>query len=188
LLFFLMALPFLGMNTIRSQYSFLPNIGLVIILSLIAHWLYRYLRETQDKVIASAGITIIFLIFTMTQVFQIQSLEDTREKISKKSEQFLISFGEHYSDAWRHGQWNFYFVNVPDDQGEPWVEPLSLLDAIWFVTQNPKTNIHVEDDLNKALNIAQMDPNVRVFEFQSDGSVLGVIRKTVKGKTVIIKK
>lgn len=185
--FLLAALPFLGKQTLHFQYGYLPNVGLVILLSLFVKQIYEYLKQTQDTFIAAAGISIFILIFSMLQVFQIQTLERNWREVSKKSEQFLISFGDHYSDEWKEGQWNFYFVAVPDAPGEPWVEPSSLVDAIWFVTQNPKTQILIEEKLSRALDSADTHANTRVFEFQGDGSVKSVIRKTVKGKTVIIK-
>lgn len=188
LAFFLCSIiPFLGMETIVPRYSYLPNVGLVIILSLLMKEIYYYLRRTNDKWAVIASVSIITIIFAMMHMFQQQEAQSTWRDVSEKSERFLISLNEHYMDEWKTGQWKFYFVNVPSKRGQAWENPASLRDAIWFVTQNSQVQIE-QETLNKALSFADKSSNIRVFEFQQDGSVKEVIRRIVKGKPLIYRR
>jgi hypothetical protein len=70
----------------------------------------------------------------------------------------------------------FYFVNPPIRQGEAWVWPVGLSDALWLTFKNPQISVSTASDINTALDKRAISSNVHVFKFDSEGGVDEVVR------------
>ena len=66
----------------------------------------------------------------------------------------------------------FYFVNVPIRNGEAWVFPVGLKDAVWLLFGNKKIAIYSSPSLEEAFNLVDNPIDQKVFEFGKDGEVV----------------
>ncbi len=186
--FFLIALiPFLGIGIILSSSSYLPSVGLAFLIAFGFNVFYDYLRQNNDIWTSRAIMMIVVMLFCMVQLFQLQAIQERWVTASTKSERFFISFNQHYANEWSQGIWKFYFVNLQELHEDAWIFSNGLSDAVWFVTQNTHISVLLNTSLSQALDIADVTPHARIFEFQKDGGVKEVTRRTINGKTKIIK-
>lgn len=184
LLFFAISLlPFLGLGNISSRYSYLSSIGVSIILAFLLKKTWRYLVFLSDKYIAAASITMIVMVFVALQLFQLQKLQRDWKVSGEKSKRFLISFQAIYKDYWADKKMRFYFADVPIKNGEAWIFPVGLPDALWFTFDNKDFVAEVVNDLGLALDMAEKNPNTEVFLFDTDGAVREVVR--IKGVIMV---
>ena len=187
--FFVIALlPFLPLEYIASRYSYLSEVGFVLIVPIFFKKIYDYLIKNNDKYTAISCIVFIVIIFCMVHLFQQQKLQIDWQASSEKSERFLISLNEHYIDQWSKDPMHFYFINVPIYDGNAFVFPSGLDDAVWFVLQNPKVRITTDKNLSDSLDAVEQDIYANVFEFDSDGGIKEVIRVESAGKIILQRK
>jgi hypothetical protein len=176
-LFFLIALlPFLGLGNIASRYSYLSSIGFVILLGLFLEKIFAGLIGLTDKRIGTALMIIIVIVYLMVQSFDLQNLHSDWAGAGDKTQNFLISIQEYSKDAWIRQPMQFYFVNPPIRQGEAWVWPVGLSDALWLTFKNPQISVSTASDINTALDKRAISSNVHVFKFDSEGGVDEVVR------------
>ncbi|OGH42346.1 MAG: hypothetical protein A3H79_01170 [Candidatus Levybacteria bacterium RIFCSPLOWO2_02_FULL_36_8b] len=176
LFFAISLLPFLGLGNITARYSYLSSIGFVIILTIFLKKAYFYLTSISDKYIGAAAITIVVIIYSMFQLFQLQKIHTDWKEAGEKSRRFLISIEEYSKDFWIRDSMKFYFVNMPIRNGEAWVWPVGLKDALWFTFKNPNLEVYTMSDINLAFNYAAGSLNSHVFRFDNDGNVEEVVR------------
>ena len=176
LLFFIIALlPFLGLGNITSRYSYLPTLGLILILALFIKKIYLYLvNYGRDVALMSMGILIA--VFSLFHIIQIQQIHGDWDTAGKKVQKFFVSIDELYSDSWSAENLKFRFVNVPIRSGEAWIFPVGLSDALWFAFQNDNLEVYIHSSLPEALSLAGTSLSERVFKFHEDGSIEEVIR------------
>jgi hypothetical protein len=174
--FFIALLPFLGLGNIASRYSYLSSIGFVIILGLVLKKLYIYLVNIGDKYIGAFVIGIITIIFFMLQLFALQNIHSEWTAAGNEAQNFLISVEEHAGNTWINEKLKFYFVGMPIKNGEAWVWPVGLKDALWFAFKNPNLEVITSQDLNSAFNSSAGLPNAHVFIFGQNGNVTEVVR------------
>jgi len=170
LFFAIFLLPFLGLGNITSRYSYLSSFGIVLLLVIFVKKIYFYLLDSGRN-IAVLGITLIIIIFFSLQLFQLQKIHKDWRDAGEKTKNFLVSLNEVYTDDTRGKSMQFYFVDVPIRQGEAWVFPVGLNDALWFTFRNDQLLIDTKTSLKPALEQALVNPNVRVFQFSEDGRV-----------------
>lgn len=171
LFFAISLLPFLGLGNITSRYSYLASIGFVIFFVFFVKKIYGYL-VVNGWDIALGLVVILIGIFSLINIINVEELHKNWKESGEKTQRFIISLNELYEDEWQKEQMRFYFVNVPTKHGNAWVFPVGLKDAVWFVFRNDNIAIFQYSSLSQALNAVQ-DPNTdKVFEFQSDGSLL----------------
>lgn len=176
-LFFIIAsLPFLGLGNITSRYSYLSSIGFVILLAFFLRKLYFYLISISDKYVGTAIMITAVAIYCMIQLFGLQKIHTNWKSAGEKSKEFLISIEEHAKDYWIRDEMKFYFVNMPIRDGEAWVWPVGLEDALWLTFKNPKLQVYTTSDVNFAVDQAKNVVNARVFRFTEDGSVDEIFR------------
>ena len=176
-LFFLIALlPFLGLGNIASRYSYLSSIGFVILLGLFSEKIFAGLINLTDKRIGTALMIIVAIVYLMVQSFDLQKLHSDWAGAGDKTQNLLVSIQEYSKDAWIRQPMQFYFVNPPIRQGEAWVWPVGLSDALWLTFKNPKISVDTTSDINSALNKRTISSNVHVFRFDSQGGVDEVVR------------
>lgn len=176
-LFFIIALlPFLGLGNMTSRYSYLSSVGFVILLAFFLKKTHIYLINISDKYISTACVIIIVSLYFMVQLFGLQKIHADWKSAGKESERFLISVEQYSKDSWIRQPMQFYFVDMPIRQGEAWVWPVGLKDALWFTFKNPNLAVYTASDINSAFDQAAGSLNVHVFRFDKDGNVDEVVR------------
>lgn len=176
LLFFTFSLlPFLGLGNIASRYSYLSSFGLVIILVFLIKKMYEHLKS-QGYNIAIAATTIIIILFSLLHIIQIQQRHSDWYEAGKRTEKFFISIDGLYSDYWKDNLMEFHFVNVPTRQGEAWIFPVGLPDALWLLFRNPKIAVYQDKSVKQALDQISDPVQQKVFVFNGDGEVTEVLK------------
>lgn len=170
LFFVISLLPFLGLGNISSRYSYLSSFGIVLLLVILARKIYAYLLA-NGKSIAVLGTTLITIIFFSLQLFQLQKIHGDWQAAGEKSKKFLVSVNGIYTEDVKKKPTQFYFVDVPIRQGEAWVFPVGLEDALWFTFQSERLLVDTKTPLEQALERALANPNTRVFQFNKDGNI-----------------
>lgn len=172
-MFFVIALlPFLGLGNIASRYSYLSSVGFVIIFLFFLKKTFRYLITTNGRDIGIPIIILIAIFFGMTHLFQLQKIQADWREAGEKSQRFLTSLNEFYIEDWIKRPLRFYFVNVPIRNGQAWIFPVGLSDAMWFAFRNEQISVYQMPSVNQAFQ-SVVDPMTdKVFEFESSGAVL----------------
>jgi hypothetical protein len=175
--FFLIALlPFLGLGNLSSRYSYLSSVGFVVLFSFLIKKIYMYLEKVSNSRIAVICIIIVTIIYSMIQLFELQKIHIDWKFAGEKSQNFLISVERYSKDFWLKQKMQFYFVNMPIRNGEAWVWPVGLKDAIWFTFKNPNIVVNTSSDIVSVFNQAAGSSDAHVFRFNYDGSVDEVVR------------
>jgi hypothetical protein len=176
-LFFLIALlPFLGLGNITSRYSYLSSAGFVILLALIFKKAYVYFVDISGKYVGATIIIVIAIVYSMFQLFQLQKIQVDWKTAGQRSEKFLISVERYAKDDWTRQEMQFYFVDMPIREGEAWVWPVGLKDAIWLSFENPNLTVSTASDINSAFDQSLGLQNAHVFKFDKEGNVDEVVR------------
>lgn len=172
ILFFVISLlPFLGLGNIASRYSYLSSIGFVIIFIIFIKKSIEYLKGLGDKYTTSMMLILISLVFFSLHLFQLQKIHDDWNRAGEISEKFLISFESIYKDYWIDRPMHFYFVDVPIKNGEAWVFPVGLNDALWFVLPNKEHLLSQAGSVEEAFSRITDPKNSNVFRFDADGRI-----------------
>lgn len=180
-LFFVIALlPFLGLGNITSRYSYLATVGFAILFAFFLKKIYGYLSNINGRYIALSGVALIVIVFVALQLFQLQKIHTDWKVAGEKSKRFIISLEGMYINEWKKERMQFYFVNVPIRQGDAWVFPVGLSDAVWFVSMNKNISIYQMSSLSQAFDATEDPINDRVFEFEGDGGVIERIKPQKK--------
>lgn len=175
--FFLIALlPFLGLGNITSRYSYLSSIGFVIFFVIFLKKAYSYLINISDKYIGTACVIIIFIAYSMVQLFGLQKIHKDWQSAGEKSKNFLISIEQFSKDSWIKQNMKFYFAGQLIKNGEAWVWPVGLSDALWLIFKNQNIAVYTMPNIDSAFDHAQRSVSAHVFRFDSDGSVDEIVR------------
>lgn len=171
-LFFLIALlPFLGLGNITARYSYLSSMGFVIIFALLLKKIYLHLISNNGKYISLACVTLIGLLFCALQLFQLQKIQIDWKEAGEQSKRFIVSLNNKYSDVWTQQKMKFYFVNVPIRNGDAWVFPVGLSDAIWFAFRNSDIEVYQVSSTEEAFSIVTDPTTEKIFEFDGTGVI-----------------
>ncbi len=172
ILFFIISLlPFLGLGNIASRYSYLSSIGFVIVFVLLIKKGLDYLRDLDDKYTTAMIVTLITIVFFSLHLFQLQKIHSDWKRAGEISEKFLISFESIYKDYWAETPMHFYFADVPIKNGEAWIFPVGLNDALWFVLPNKEHLFSQVGSVEEAFSRINDPKNSNVFRFDSDGAI-----------------
>lgn len=171
-LFFVVSLlPFLGLGNISSRYGYLSSVGLVIFLPVIFKKVYIYLQSLEDKHISLMAVFLIAVVFLSTQLFQLQKVHSDWKVAGDSARNFLVSFQGFYKDYWKDRSLNFYFVDTPIKNGQAWVFPVGLRDAVWFSFKDLDITVNQSKSLNDAFFQAKDPFTSSVFQFDESGRV-----------------
>ncbi len=185
-LFFIIGLlPFLGLGNITSRYSYLSSVGFVILFVLLLKKTYVYLINISDRYIGTGAIVIIMIAYSIVQLFSLQKIHTDWQEAGEKSKRFLVSIEEYSKDFWIKDNLQFYFVGMPLRNGEAWVWPVGLKDALWLTFKNPNLAVYTVSDINLALNQLTGSTSAHVFRFDKNGNVEEVGR-TKKGQIILV--
>ena len=171
LFFIISLLPFLGLGNISSRYSYLSSIGFVIVFVVFVKKAFSYLLSISDKYTTFVIVILISMIFGSIQLFQLQNLHTDWNVAGEKTQRFLISFERIYKDYWVDKRMHFYFVDVPIKNGEAWVFPVGLNDALWFVLPNKEHLLDQVGSVEEAFSRISDPKNSSVFRFDADGRI-----------------
>lgn len=176
ILFFIISLiPFLGLGNIAPRYSYLASFGLILIFVLVIRKLYGYLL-IYGRDIAVLGIIVVFSVFSLLHIIQAQQTNNDWNGAGDKTQNFLISIDGIYNNSWADHVVNLYFVDVPIKNGNAWVFPVGLNDAVWFAFKNENIHIRTNNNVEDALDFAEVTPLTWVLQFEGDGGLKEVIR------------
>jgi len=146
------------------------------ILALILKKTYFYLINISDRYIGTAGIIIMAIVYLTVQLFGLQKIHTDWKSAGEEAKRFLISVEEYSKDFWIRQKMQFYFVGMPIKNGEAWVWPVGLKDALWFTFKNPNIAVYTMSDINSAFDQAADSSSGHVFRFDKNGNVDEVIR------------
>ena len=164
-------LPFLGLGNIASRYSYMASIGVAILLVFLVKKMYGFLLQS-GKTIAFTGVAVGMSVFCLLQIIQLQSMQDNWHEAGDKVQQFIVSIDAAYEDEWASAPMELHFVNTPIRNGEAWVFPVGVPDALWFIFRNPNMRVYLDSSLDQALNsVAYGSKTQKVFVFDATGAV-----------------
>lgn len=169
--FFLISLiPFLGLGNITFRYSYLASFGIFIILSLLIVKFYKYLLY-YGRDIALICIATLISVFCLFHVIQTQQTIIEWRGAGERVKNFITSLESQYKDDWsnENSDTKLYFINVPIKNGNAWVFPVGLEDAVWFAFKNEKIEIVKVGSISEVPLSAFSIKNNSIFEFESNG-------------------
>lgn len=176
LFFFVSLLPFLGLGNMSSRYSYLSSIGVVFVLVIAIKQLYAFLLQS-GRAIAGAGITVLVCVFVLLQIIQQQQITADWYQAGEKSRRFIVSMAGAYEDTWATAPVEFHFVNVPIRNGEAWVFPVGIPDALWLMYRNPNVRVFTWPTLPQAFAAVSAGVSTqKIFEFDGSGKVIERIK------------
>lgn len=172
LFFAISLLPFLGLGTITSRYSYLSSIGFAILAVFFIKKLYEYFILSNEKHIAALLVAIIVIIFSANQIFQSQKIHTDWKAAGDIAKTSIISLEGMYEREWKSDPLKFYFVNVPIRNGEAWIFPVGLSDAAWLLFRNDQITVYQFASLKEAISLVNDPRKEKVFEFQTSGRII----------------
>ncbi len=171
--FFLIALlPFLGLGTMASRYSYLASVAVAILLVHGMKHVYAFLL-TSGRTIAILGTLVVASTLGLLQLVEHQQIASDWKDAGEISRRFIVSMEGSYEDYWKREPMEFHFVNLPIRTGEAWVFPVGLPDAIWFIFRSPDIRVFTRATVEAAFSVVNYDDkNQKVFEFTSSGKLV----------------
>lgn len=172
LFFIITLLPFLGLGNIASRYSYLSSVGFILLFVFLVKKLYEHLLLTNGRYNALAVVFLTICLFSLSHLIQLQKVQQDWYEASEKTKKFIISANGIYSDYLTKETARFYFVNVPIRQGDAWVFPTGLTDALWFIFHNQNLHVYQSSSVDQVFKTIEGLPNEKVFEFDSSGGFI----------------
>jgi hypothetical protein len=172
-------LPFLGLGNITSRYSYLASLGLIPIIVVLIKKIYDTLLSS-GKEIAIGVVTLLFMVYSLFHIISVQQSSANWAGASTKTNNFFTSFDSAYSDYWSLQPTQFHFVNVPTKVGDAWVFPVGLSDAVWLAVKSDKAVVHIDKDVETALNEVGSSLTDKIFVFNDDGSLKEISQRNIK--------
>ena len=136
----------------------------------------------KDKYVAIFGVILIIIFFLSIQLFQFQKVQADWNRAGEKTKSFLASLEHAYVHYGVSDASTLYFVNVPIRNGEAWIFPVGLNDAIWLLFPGKNIKVNQVDSVEQAFAVMG-ETGGRVFKFNEDGSLVEWI-KNIKGEIV----
>lgn len=167
---FIAMIPFLDFGNITSRYTYLPSLGFVVLAAFGINKLYNYLL-INGRDIALGIVATILSTFLLFNIMQVQQMSGDWHDAGLKASNFLTSFQGIYLDYWSKEPMTFNLVNVPIRNGQAWVFPVGINDALWIITKNPQVTINEWSSTDQALSMIKNPVNEKVFLFDSLGNI-----------------
>lgn len=169
-------LPFLGLGNIAYRYDYYGSFGFILLAMFFLRKLYT-LSLKFGKTFAFIVVVTPVAFFSVWQISEVQRINEDWKTAGEVAERVLIAFDKPF-EVVRVVFDNpvFYFVNTPIRQGDAWVFPVGLDDAVWFMFQKEHLTVNEVGSLEVAFDEAEGSTSARVFEFDSSGNVNQVVR------------
>jgi hypothetical protein len=152
--------------------------AVTLVLIVIFRKIYSYL-ESSGREISIGLSSVIVIVFVLFHIIQNQSTFFNWHEAGNKTKRFFISMESLYTIYWSDKDTQFHFVNVPTRDGQAWVFPVGLEDAVWFAFKNDDAKIFTYSDEKAAIEAAGLSLSHPVFRFTENGNVTPVERKKV---------
>ncbi|KKR76649.1 MAG: hypothetical protein UU21_C0006G0040 [Candidatus Levybacteria bacterium GW2011_GWA2_40_8] len=162
-------LPFLGLGNITSRYSYLATAGIIFVLAILGRKAYEYLLINGER-IALMMLSVMFSVFLLLHVMQLQAIHGDWHDAGKKTKNFYVSIDALYKGYWSEKDISFHFVNVPIREGNAWIFPVGLSDAVWLAFRNSQARIFTHSSVSE-LNLKTLSYKHIVLVFNPNGSV-----------------
>lgn len=171
--FFLISLlPFLGLGTTTSRYSYLASVGVAILVVYGMKSLYVFLI-TSGRTVAILGTLVFASTLSLLQLVEHQQVTNDWKDAGEASRQFIISMEGSYEDYWKKEPMEFHFVNLPIRTGEAWIFPVGMPDALWFIFRSHDIRVFTHPTIDAAFSsVTYANKNQKVFEFQSSRKII----------------
>lgn len=165
-------LPFFGLGNITSRYSYVASIGVVFLLVLLIKKLYGFLL-LNGQMIAIGMTSVVICVFSLFQIIQQQQLHGDWYEAGEKSRRFLVAVEGAYEDYWANEPMELHLVNVPIRNGQAWIFPVGITDALWLLFRNPQMKVFIWPTENAAMNaVDETNRTKKIFAFDGDGTVV----------------
>jgi hypothetical protein len=176
--FFIALLPFIGLGTITSRYSYLSSVAVAVIIAFFLVKTYRHFFVV-GKATAVLVVIVIGSSWSLLQLIQHQKLQDDWQSAGEVSGKLIVAVDAAFENYWRIEPMEFHFVNVPIRQGDAWVFPVGLPDLLWLVLRNPSIRVFMWPTLEQAFEaVSYESKNQKVFEFTPEEKL--VERKKIR--------
>ncbi|MBI2195575.1 MAG: O-antigen ligase family protein [Candidatus Levybacteria bacterium] len=175
LFFVLSLLPFLGLGNISSRYSYLATFGFCILFVVFVKKFYEYL-SSSGKITAGAILVVTLIIFSSAHLFQLQKANSDWRTAGRKTQNILVSLGYIYAHYDSEDTEALYFINIPTKSQDAWIFPVGFSDALWLVFKEDSYRAHQVGTAQEAFNLMGGTINGRVFEFDSNGKLIELIK------------
>lgn len=177
-LFLIPLLPFLGLGNITTRYPYLASSGVVILMITVFYHLFKNVKSKNKKVIAGI-LSVAAFIFIIFHIQSLQKINRDWQKAGEITRTTLVEINKAYAQRGHQKKQKnqkeiFYFINVPIRHGEAWVFPVGLQDALWFSFQNVDLKVYNVLSEEEALAELKRNPNIRIFTFLKDGSLVEI--------------
>jgi len=173
--FVISLLPFLGLGNITSRYSYLPSIGVAIIVVFVFTKIYVFLMQSGKQVAILISV-IIVITFVSSHLFQTQKISGDWKNAGLRSKGVLTALEYIYVHYPQYSK----DIYLPIRQGDAWVFPVGLQDAVWLDISSKDFVIHQAGSSEEAFNLIG-DSMGKVFQFDDKGIFVEMI-KTSSGQ------
>ncbi|HMS22654.1 MAG TPA: hypothetical protein PKA38_02710 [Candidatus Levybacteria bacterium] len=145
-------LPYLPLGNITLRYLYLPSFGFVVMVITIFDFLFS--KITVKKWFALVYSLVIIMLGLMFYV-GLTRAERYWDEASKITYDTLVRFRLDYD---LKNNTNLYFYNVPIRNGEAYIFPVGLADAIYFVNTDKSVKVYQVKDRKTAENLKNSVP------------------------------
>lgn len=171
-------LPFLPLGNIAARYGYIASVGYCIFLGIV----FEKITQKVTHLYPYAKRTLPFALFLLLLVFFVSQIRyesrQWQQASSTTRKTFSFFFTEHPTLAPNS---QLIFVNVPIRQGDAWIFPVGLSDAMWFIFHDDTIKTYQVASLEQALavkeTLAAQGKIPYVFLYNHDGSISEVKTK-----------
>lgn len=137
-------LPYLPLGNITLRYLYLPSFGFVVMILAVFDFLFSKIT-TRKWFMVAYGLVIIVLGITFYS--GLTRAEQYWDQASKITYDTLVRFRLDFD---LKNNTNLYFYNVPIKNGEAYIFPVGLPDAIYFVNTDKSVKVYQVKDRKTA--------------------------------------
>jgi len=175
--FVLSLLPFLGFGNITFRYSYLPSVGLLLFLGAFFDFVTSKISNGKSKKIIQLIVFILFLGLISINILSTKRIEKDWQHAGETTYNTVLGLYNAFPAAQATPPNPvFYFVNTPVRDGQAWVFPVGLEDALWFSFQNENLTVVRSPNLDSAFRDAEGSLSARIFEFDKTGAIEDVTK------------
>ncbi|HSA84094.1 MAG TPA: hypothetical protein VLF20_04375 [Patescibacteria group bacterium] len=167
---FISLLPFLGFGNITSRYNYLVAFGFVLLIAFLAKKMYKLL-VINGRDVALSVMTLVVGMFFLLHIIQVQQLQKDWRESGLKVNRFILSIQGLYQNYWSSVPLTLHVVDVPIRNGDTWVFPVGLGDALWFSFKNPDLTVHQWSSVDDAWKKVTDSRFEKVLLFDNSGTV-----------------
>lgn len=163
-------LPFLPLGNITLRYVYLGSFGMIIMLLVVIDKLISLVAE--KKQMNFYAYAVVAAIAGVLCYIGLQNAEASWEKASKISYFALAHFKLDYE---LKKKTDIFFYNIPTKTGEAYIFPVGLVDAMYFVDNDPSIKTYIVKDYAQA-KVLQKDSiakerNTYIFTFDKNNAL-----------------